>query len=161
MTKYHRKTTLLWKRDAIMLTAFMIGLLSGGIFTKATDFFRGINKDGELISPVVGNAMEIKMTDNEIPKEKSRVWKIVDEIWRKESNRGTAPDGLHRTCAAKGKVNEWGYLPVPGHCFNTREEGEMTVALWVSARINFMTENQLLCNYNLGKKINRCDYLDL
>ena len=124
-------------------------------------------KERELISPLATQSAVLKpiVIASDVPspvKEKVRrsVDTLVDYIWFSESNRGTAPKGLHVTCKNKGMSNEWGYLPKPGHCFETWEEGRAAVYKWVQKKIELgYSDQELLCVYNIGHRLSNCEYL--
>ena len=113
---------------------------------------------GKLISPLTG----IKVTQvyaNEIPKEKTRWFRLYKFVRWVESNDGTK--GLASTCKYKGMVNSIGYRALEGFCFNSQEEEEITFSNWVNKRWNNgMTERALLCQYNTGRATEHCPYVN-
>ena len=114
-----------------------------------------------LVSPAVdipaAYAQELLKT-TEIKKEDTRWFRLFKTIRWYESNNGTR--GLAVTCKNKGKINEIGYLPYSGYCFDNESEQETTIANWMNKRINFdgLTDSQLLCLWNTGKAYTSCAY---
>ena len=117
-----------------------------------------------LLSPVATQSSVLRtdvkaVEGTSIPDEESRTHYLYKHIHAKESNSGKAPQGLHTTCRAKGMANEWGYLPKPGYCFPTFEQGVITVKTWIGKRINLgWSDAEILCYYNQGIKTNNCSY---
>jgi len=114
------------------------------------------NNQNPLVSPVVINPVK-QVYANEIRKEDTKSWKLYQLVRRYESNYGTM--GLAVTCKNKGMVNEVGYLPVKGFCFNNQSEQELTVIQWFQKRLNGgMSIETALCLYNTGIKQPSCAY---
>ena len=77
-----------------------------------------------------------------------RVPEIIAKIHILESNNGTK--GLGLECRNKGLVNDVGYLPTPGFCFQSEEEELLTLNRWFNKRLKTMDLVSALCLYNLG-----------
>ena len=118
-----------------VLTVFMAGLLTAGVFIKSYSYFTSINKPQALLSPLDGLESLVvgKVYANEIPDSQSLLHKLYLYVRWNESNNGTK--GLAVTCRSKGKINQVGYILYKGYCFNSREEQEITVKQWFSKRI--------------------------
>lgn len=119
-----------------------------------------------LLSPLPEEASKSGMIETKthayaIPKGESRTDKLYNHIHLRESTRGQNPEGLHKTCEAKGMWNELGYLPKPGFCFGNEGEGRITVQRWLQKYINAgWSDNEILCYYNTGiKNLNTCSYV--
>jgi len=87
-----------------------------------------------------------------------------DEVFEKqrilESGKGTAPVGHHKTCESKGLWNEIGYGNRQGLCFDTMEEGRLTLEKWYQKRFaEGMTLSEALCYWEgQGKGVSNCEY---
>ena len=74
---------------------------------------------------------------------------LADYIHFKESTRGTAPNGLHKTCQAKGLSNEYGYNPPK--CYASNEQVRNIVIDWIERhRAEGLTDDELLKHYSKG-----------
>lgn len=156
-SEYIRKTTDNRWVLVYVLTAFIAGMMTVGLFLKAYTFFTSINSQA-LLSPIEGIELIKPVYANEIKKEDTRWWRLYQLIRKQESNYGKM--GLAVTCAKKGMINEVGYLPVKGFCFKSEWDQESTVANWINKRATYdgMTDHQLLCMWNEGKLKNTCAY---
>jgi len=123
-------------------------------------------KDRELLSPIATQSAMVATVvlaaePTQAPLKGSRTDAIFDVIHYNESNYGKAPAGHHMDCRARGKVNEWGWFPGGDRdfCFNSFEEGAITIKQWITKRINLGWSNsKILCFYNTGNQINTCAY---
>lgn len=142
-----------------VLAAAITGFVIGCLFVRLYCYFTSINKE-ELVSPLKGvESLVVKpVYANEIKKEDTRWYRLYKKVRWYESNNGTK--GLAVTCKSKGKVNEIGYLPYKGFCFNSISEQELTFANWINNRHNKngWTDGQLLCFYNTGMLMKTCAY---
>ena len=148
--EYIRKTTDNKWLLVYILTAFMAGLLTAGVFIKSYSYFTSINKPQALLSPLDGLESLVvgKVYANEIKKEDTNWWRIYQRVRWLESNGGTK--GLAVTCRRKRMVNSIGYMGEKGFCFSSQAEEELTFARWMTKHITFegMTEDQALRLYS-------------
>ena len=145
--EYIRKTTDNKWLLVYILTAFLAGLLTAGVFIKAYSYFTSINRP--LLSPLSGiESLVVKpVYANEIKKEDANWWRIYQRVRWLESNGGTK--GLAVTCRNKGMVNSIGYMGEKGFCFSSQAEEELAFARWITIRLNKgMTEDQALRLYS-------------
>lgn len=60
----------------------------------------------------------------------SRFGDVIYKQWQLESSKGTAPVGLHKTCAAKNQSNEFGYAARQGFCFQNFNQSIDRMVRW-------------------------------
>ena len=148
--KYRKIVTKPVKSTRWPLTALgviWLAFLLLALFLVAYNAFRGVNQP--LISPIEGISVVSPAYANEIKKEDSNWWRIYQRVRWLESNNGTK--GLAVTCSKKGLINEIGYLPYKGYCFNNRAEQELTFSRWITKRLNAgMSEEEALRIYSGG-----------
>jgi len=151
--KKYRKST--WKASCQPISTFwgyLFLLILAGLLIWAN-----IAKEQSkpLISPIAVGVMPVYA--NEIRKEDTKSWRLYQLVRRYESNNGTM--GLAVTCSKIGKINEVGYLPVKGFCFDSESDQEITVMRWFQKKLNNgWTIEEALCQYNTGKKQPSCAY---
>lgn len=82
-----------------------------------------------------------------------------DKIRQLESQKGRDLSGLHGRCVARGGINEIGYDPYNGHCFDSDTEQRATFDSWVAKYVaRGYTVNEMLCTWNTGSKVSNCQY---
>lgn len=150
--KYRRqnfKYLNVYSKTGLFLLFLLLSLVIIGSIVRAS---RMLPK-APMISPVVNEPVS-----NVIPKEQTRWFRLYTLVRWYESNNGKK--GLAVTCAKKGMVNEIGYLPYKGFCFQNKWDQELTFANWINKRYNYdgLTESQLLCLWNTGKAYKSCHY---
>lgn len=143
------------------LTIYKSIIILMALFTLWAYINRQVNKN-PLISPLVSTTVPQVMASevNYIPKEQTRWFRLYKFVRFVESNNGIK--GLAVTCKKKGMVNSIGYRALEGFCFNSQEEEEITFSNWVNKRYNNgMSERALLCQYNSGRAVEDCPYVNL
>jgi len=147
--KYKRLTTRNTAMPVYLILAYMIGVMTLGVFLIAYLGFSRVNKTEEkLLSPLTGIELIRPIYASEtIPDDKSLLHKLYLYVRWNESSDGTK--GLAVTCRKKGGVNEVGYLPVKGYCFSSQQEQEITVKQWFAKRITIqgLTPREALMVY--------------
>jgi hypothetical protein len=82
---------------------------------------------------------------------------IVDAVHILESSGGVK-DG----CIAKGKINGFGFAQHGSrdvwNCYKNYAQVRALVEQWFAEKVPDMGEATALCYYNLGKKVDDCDY---
>lgn len=91
----------------------------------------------------------------------SKYPELFNHIWIRESSQGTNqnPNTVHMKCRDKGMSNEIGYFPKGGYCFTTFADSIARFERWRENEAKGLTDNQALCYYNTGRKIDVCPYL--
>lgn len=84
---------------------------------------------------------------------------LIHKIWVLETSRGEAKQGYHKGCEALGFTNEFGYGVYQDICFPDFRESVKAVNTWLEYNIAEMGADKAVCYYNIGVKINDCDYV--
>lgn len=103
--------------------------------------------------------MDIKVSDKQAMVNASKYPDFIDHIWEHESGRGSNTSGLAGTCLAKDMSNEFGFYPQGKWCFDNFQKAVERIELWREHEAKGLTDNQALCYYNSGVKVETCAYL--
>lgn len=137
MKKINKHSMKIWKTILILM----------GLVVLYALIARYVNRM-PLISPLVSGPMPVYANEN--PEPINRINVIYNFVRWNESNGGTK--GLAVTCAKKGKINEVGYLPIKGYCFDNATDQEVTIKRWFEKHMNVegMSVQEALVHYTGG-----------
>ena len=129
---------------AFAVVLMQLVLVSVYAYIVNSPFMRVFDKKVIYVQNEAKKTTEVK---NEAKKDNTR--ELVDLIHFRESNNGTATNGLHITCKNKGLSNEYGYNPPK--CYNDNETLKKIVEDWViDHKKQGLTDDELLMHYSNG-----------
>jgi hypothetical protein len=160
-TKWRENLRSLWQQlKDFLLVLFLLNMLIGlvqqlhfnwnGAVASATAY----DKPNEVQKETLIKVSEGVGEESSSPSAST----LADKIYILESS-----GGKNDSCLAKGKVNGYGFGQHKNGwaCYDSHEEVEKLVIDWIEdKREKGMTDEELLCYYNEGNKISKCDYLD-
>lgn len=154
-----KKARIIYLKDIFIKEVYKIALatiilqfvLAGSLYVicKRTEISSYFEKKTVILQVAEAKITKFDViTDTKEPKtEEKSPEEIADYIHFRESNRGSAPKGLHITCKSKGLSNEYGYNPPK--CYDNNDQVRLIVIDWIKRhRDKGMTDNELLLLYS-------------
>lgn len=140
-----RKEALKLAFAVVITEVLMVIALHYGVKWGLSDYFQTKTVIINMAKPAEAKEIELIEVKNERKTDKE----LLDIIHNHESNNGTAKQGLHITCKAKGLSNEYGYNPP--NCYKDKEALEKIVLNWIiDHKAQGLNDEELLSHYSNG-----------